>query len=37
METEDGAFKEIGWRFGKISRAGADAEQWARWGFDFLK
>jgi alpha-galactosidase len=36
-ETEEGAFKKIGYKFGKIPRAKADARQWAGWGFDYLK
>jgi alpha-galactosidase len=36
-ETDDGAFKKIGGKFGKIPRAKADAQQWAGWGFDYLK
>ena len=36
-ETEDGEFKKIGWKFGKFSRAKADAQQWADWGIDYLK
>jgi len=36
-ETEDGAFKKIGGKMGKIPHATADAQQWAAWGFDYLK
>jgi len=36
-ETEDGQWKKIGNKMGKISFAEADAREWAGWGIDYLK
>ena len=36
-DTEDGVFHKLGSKCGRISRAKADAQQWADWGFDYLK
>ena len=36
-ETEDGTWKKMGWKMGKINFAEADAKEWAGWGVDYFK
>jgi alpha-galactosidase len=36
-ETADGQWKKIGSKMGEISFAEADAQEWAKWGIDYLK
>ena len=36
-DGEDGEWKKLGHKFGKISFAEADAKEWASWGIDYLK
>jgi len=36
-ETEDGQWKKLGNKFGKVSFAEADAKEFASWGIDYLK